>query len=77
MKLLKDFHCEQNRHQSYKDHVLYDDDLYSINIKSTASGGIEMVMYNEDEFGNEIRYRLILEKTDLMLLEDMKNKKLI
>lgn len=77
MKLLKDFHCEQNRHQSYKDHVLYDDDLYSINIKSTASGGIEMVMYNEDEFGNETRYRIIFDRIDLLLLKELKEKKLL
>lgn len=77
MKLLKDFHCEQNRHQSYKDHVLYDDDIDRTQMKTTASGGIEVVLYHEDEYGNETRHRIILERIDLMMLEDMKNKKLL
>lgn len=77
MKLIKDFHCETNRHQSYKDHILYDDDIDRTKMRSTASGGIEIVLYDEDEFGNETRHRIIFEKTDLILWDDMKSKKLI
>lgn len=77
MKLLKDYHSEIEPKQSYKDHVLYDDDIDRTQIRSTASGGIEIVLYDEDEFGNETRHRIILEKMDLILLEELKLKKLI
>lgn len=77
MKLIEDFHSEQNRNESFQGRVQFDDDIDRTQIRSTAGGGIEVVLYREDEFGNETRYRIILERTDMILLKDLQDKKLV
>lgn len=77
MKLIEDFHNELKRNESFMGKILFDDDIDRTQIRSTADGGIEVVLYREDEFGNETRYRIILERMDMILLRDLQGKKLI
>lgn len=77
MKLIEDFHNELNRNESFMGKVLFDDDIDRTQIRSTAAGGVEVVLYREDESGNETRFRIILERMDMILLRDLQDKKLI
>lgn len=77
MKLLCSYLSTQDEKMSFKDRVIFDDDIDHTQIKSTASGGYEIRIFREDEFGNEEMYRVIIEKTDVILLEGLKEKQLI
>ena len=55
--------------ESCFDATVFDDDLDRAEANTMADGGFEIVVKDEDEFGNETKYRVIFHRTDLTALE--------